>query len=101
MAGRTRARSRENRRVIRFVMVVVCLMAVISMSRGYKLYQNRLTYEAEGAKYDILIAEEQAKAEELKAYGEYTKTEEFVAWYAREVLGLVKENEILLKREKK
>lgn len=99
MAGRTVSRSRDNRRVILLVLLVVLVLAVCALTEGYRLYQRNQEYLAIRDELNLKIEAEEARTEELKAYQEYTQTDEFIEWYAKEKLNLVKENEIIFKGE--
>ncbi len=99
MAGRTVSRSKDNRRVLLLVLIVVFILAVCALTEGYRLYQRNQEYLAIRNELLLKIEEETARTEELNAYREYTQTDEFIEWYAKERLGLVKENEIIFKAE--
>ena len=99
MAGRKVSRNRDNRRVILLVLLVVLVLAVCALSEGYRLYRRNQEYLVIRDELNLKIAAEQARTEELNAYKEYTQTDEFIEWYAKERLGLVKENEIIFKCE--
>lgn len=99
MARRTVSRSRDNRRVILLVLLVVLVLAVCALTEGYRLYQRNQEYLAIRDELQLKIEAEMKRTEELEAYREYTQTDEFIEWYAKERLGLVKENEIIFKAE--
>lgn len=99
MTGRTMARNRANRRCILLVLFVVAVLAILAMAKGYQLYQRNQEYVEIRRELELKISEEQARAEELEEYRDYTKTREFAEWYAKEHLGLVRENEIIFKSE--
>ena len=99
MAGRTVSRNRDNGRVILLVLLVVLVLAVCALTEGYRLYLRNQEYLVIKHELEAKIEAEKLRTEELNAYKEYTKTDEFVEWYAKERLGLVKENEIIFKCE--
>ena len=61
------------------------------------LYGKKRLYSQQEAELRAQISEEQARAEEVKAYEEYVKTDEYIKDVAEEKLGLVDPNEIIFK----
>lgn len=98
MTGRTVSRTRDNRRVLLLVLFVVLVLAGCALTEGYRLYQRNQEYLAIYNEYEAKIEAEELRKEELIAYKEYIKTDAFIEEYARS-MGLVHENEIILKRE--
>ena len=62
-----------------------------------ELYGKKRLYSQQEAELRAQISEEQARAEEVKAYEEYVKTDEYIKDVAEEKLGLVDPNEIIFK----
>lgn len=98
-AVRTTSRSRENRKVIMLVLVVVLVLAVLAIVQGYRL--NRKNQEYMKIEQELLdkIEEETARQKELQEFKKYVETDDFIEQYARERLGLVYENDIILKKQ--
>lgn len=98
---RTVYRKRRQNRLSMFMvmLVVVIILVVVAINRvelGKKMDANQ-------AKIDQLntqIAEEQARAEEIKEYEKYTHTKAYVEEVAHDKLGLVYEGEIIFKEDK-
>ena len=99
LAGGTRARNRANRRSILLAAVVVALLSVLALVQGFQLREKNQQYAQTCQELQQKIEAEEARAEQLKEYSEYTKTEDFVKWYAKNRLGLVEDGDIILKSE--
>ncbi len=72
------------------------LTGVLSVN-AVSLYGKKRLYSQQEAELRAQISEEQARAEEVKAYEEYVKTDEYIKDVAEEKLGLVDPNEIIFK----
>lgn len=72
------------------------LTGVLSVN-AVSLYGKKKLYSQQEAELRAQISEEQARAEEVKAYEEYVKTDEYIKDVAEEKLGLVDPNEIIFK----
>lgn len=72
------------------------LTGVLSVN-AVSLYGKKRFYSQQEAELRAQISEEQARAEEVKAYEEYVKTDEYIKDVAEEKLGLVDPNEIIFK----
>ncbi len=90
-------RAERNRKLI-FTGIAVFLLAAVGIQMG-RLYQKKLSYEAEVEAYQEQLAAEQERQEELIEYEIYTQSDEYVENEARTKLGQVYENEIIF-REK-
>ena len=77
--------------VFTLVFIIVGAVAIGCFS----LYGRKKAYEAEIEKYQNLIAEEEARSEEIAEYAMYTKTTAYYEEVAREKYRLVHDNEIL------
>lgn len=93
-------RRRQNRfSMFLVLLVVVMILVVVAINRG----EIRKKMDVNQAKIEQLeeqIAEEQARAEEIKEYEKYTHTKAYVEEVAHDKLGLVYEDEILFKESK-
>ena len=78
--------------------VVLVLLGWLTMeSRGL---QSRLSvYNAKAAELEEQIETETERTKEIKELKEYMQTDEYAEQFAREKLGLVKENEIVFQEE--
>ena len=76
--------------------ILVMLTGVLSVN-AVSLYGKKRLYSQQEAELRAQISEEQARAEEVKAYEEYVKTDEYIKDVAEEKLGLVDPNEIIFK----
>ena len=72
------------------------LTGVLSIN-AVNLYGKKQLYSQQEAELRAQISEEQARSEEVKAYEEYVKTDEYIKDVAEEKLGLVDPNEIIFK----
>ncbi|MDO5100028.1 MAG: septum formation initiator family protein [Eubacteriales bacterium] len=78
-----------------FCTLLVSLSVFVSLDQMKK--NNEMQRQLSAAQRRIEAEEE--RGTELKKLAEYLKTDEFAEQIAREVLGLVKENEILFKKK--
>lgn len=99
MAGRLAAQKRANRKWIFFVLVVAIALSVMAVCEGVRLKQQNAKNLEEQVYLKELIAQEQERSEELKLYSERIHTEEFAEWYAKERMGLIHKNEIIIRGE--
>lgn len=101
--GRTKRRSRwriqrHRGSVFAISAVVLLLFVVVSMS-SISLRAKEAEYQAQEEELKQQLKEEEARTEEIKELGEYVGTDEYVEDVAKEKLGLIHENEIILKAE--
>ena len=76
--------------------VVASLAVVINISMS-SLKEKDLEYQAREQNLEKVLADEEARAAQLEEYRIYVQTKQYVEKVAKEKLGLVKEDEILLK----
>lgn len=88
---------RQNRLGMLLVTTVVIMMIVVVSINNSNLRKKQEQNQAEIEQLEKLIAEEEARSEEIEEYRIYTQTKKFVEEYAKDKLGLVYENEILFK----
>lgn len=97
---RVRKRKKENltnhMALIGITMVVLSLAITVQL-KGIDLKQKDLTYRIREENLEELVSEEEARAEELEEYRVYVQTKEHIEKVAKEKLGLVNKDEVLLK----
>lgn len=86
-----------NRMAIMGITLVVMCLAVAINIKGADLKQSDLDYQIREANLDAEVKAEQKRTEELQEYKIYVKTKQYAEEVAKEKLGLVKPDEILLK----
>ena len=79
------------------ITMVVLSLAVVVNIRGTSLKQRDLEYQLKEETLAMLVAQEEQRAEELEEYRIYVQTKQYVEKVAKEKLGLVNKDEILLK----
>jgi cell division protein DivIC len=91
-----------NRLALIGITMVVLSLAVVTNLGASSLREKDLEYQAKEQNLEQTLAEEEARAAQLEEYRIYVQTKQYVEKIAKEKLGLVKDDEILLKpREKK
>ena len=75
--------------VIVSVVLVLCASATSSYAKNEEYKEREIKLQAQ-------LNEERERTKEIEAYKEYTKTDEYVEGIAREKLGLVYPDEIIL-----
>lgn len=100
--GRRRNQRREKRGIgnqlaISGIILVVVMLAVVMHISASSLKEKDLEYQAKEAELEKTVAEEESRAEKLEEYRIYVQTKQYVEKVAKEKLGLVKKDEILLK----
>ena len=78
------------------VFVMLVILAVISV-RSIYLSGRLAEYDAKKQELQTQNEEENRRTEQIEDYAKYTQTNEFVEEYARDKLGLVKDDEIIFK----
>ena len=79
------------------ITMVVLRLAVVVNNRGTSLRQRDLEYQPKEETLAKQVALEEQRAEELEEYRIYVQTKQYVEKVAKEKLGLVNKDEILLK----
>jgi len=101
MKKRAAIRRRQHNRLSMFLITVVVLMiAVVMCVQIVGLREELDTYAAQETQLLAKIAEQEARAEEIKEYETYTQTKRYKEEVAKEKLGLVYEGEIVFIEEK-
>ena len=82
--------------IMGITLVVMCLAVAINI-KGADLKQSDLDYKVREENLDAQVKAEEKRTEELKEYKIYVKTKQYAEEVAKEKLGLVNPDEILLK----
>lgn len=114
MAGMRRNRGQEtgrrkknkkdnlnNRMALVGIILVVLSLAVIMQTKGMDLRQKDLEYQIREENLEAQVSEEQQRSEDLQEYRVYVQTKQYIEKIAKEKLGLVNKDEILLKPAEK
>lgn len=86
-----------NRMALVGITLVVLSLAIAVHLKGIDLKQKDLNYEIREENLKVQVAAEQKRAEELEQYRVYVQTKQYIEKVAKEKLGLVNKDEILLK----
>ena len=89
----------QNRFSMFLVMLVVVLLVVVVGIKGMELNDQLESLRIEAAEVDAKIAKEKERTEDIIEYEKYTKTKMYYEEIAKRILGLVYEDEIILKEE--
>lgn len=81
------------------VSFVVCVLLLAISVNSSALKEKKAEYEKRDAYLSEKIQDEEARAEDITRYGQYTQTKQYVEDMAKEKLGLVYEDEIILVNE--
>jgi len=99
MAIKKVVRKKRPKRALGLIILLVCVIGIC----GYLYYrecQLRKQYNelaAEKARLETLLEEEKKRADELDDYKAYVQTKDYIEKVARDVLGLVYEDEVIFK----
>lgn len=97
---RTKQRSKYSlgsRMALIGITMVVLSLAVVTNLGASSLREKDLEYQAKEQNLEKLLAEEESRASQLEEYRVYVQTKQYVEKVAKEKLGLVNKDEILLK----
>ena len=98
--GRSKRLKREkwaNRMAILGITLVVLCLAVAINTKGSGLRKADLEYQIKESELALQVKEEEERTEELQRYKTYVTTKQYAEEVAKEKLGLVNPDEILLK----
>ena len=100
MARKKRVKKNEQNRkgIIMVLAILVFMMLVVSISK-YKLNTKLASYREKEKMLMEQIEEEQKRTEEIEEFRKYTKTKKYIEEIAREKLGLVYEDEIIIQTD--
>lgn len=90
---------KANRTAMRIIAVIVCILFAVLLFQEIKLRQ-RIRYNDE-VRENLTgeMREENVRKEKILAQKEYMETDDYVREIARDYLGLVDENDIILKKK--
>lgn len=97
MAINKRKKNLNNRLSLIGITLVVCVLAVAVGVRSESLRTKEQTYLMREDTLNKSIGDEEERTEELNEKKVYVKTKEYIEEVAREKLGLVNPDEIILK----
>lgn len=86
-----------NRMALIGITMVVLSLAVVTNLGASSLREKDLEYQAREQELEKLLTKEESRASQLEEYRVYVQTKQYVEKIAKEKLGLVNEDEILLK----
>lgn len=86
-----------NRMTLIGITFVVLSMAVVVNLRGASLEDKDLEYQVKEENLQVRVAQEEARADALEEKRIYVQTKQYIEQVAKEKLGLVNPDEILLK----
>lgn len=100
--GRQRRRKRSSafgyhRRSVTIITMVLALLICVLTVNAVTLQAKNKDYKQQEAELKAQISEQEERAEEVKEYQEYVKTDEYIKEVAEEKLGLVDPDEIIFK----
>lgn len=81
------------------VMMVVLIMMLVVAVNNHSLKQKLATYQEKEQSLMEQIEAEKARTEEIEEFKKYTKTKKYIEDIAREKLGLVYDDEIIIKTD--
>ncbi|MCR4840445.1 MAG: septum formation initiator family protein [Lachnospiraceae bacterium] len=99
MAGKRVVRKKRPKRLLGLIILVICVTGICSYLyyRQMKLQKQYDELVAEKARLEILLKEEEKRADALDDYKAYVQTKDYVEKVARDVLGLVYEDEVIFR----
>lgn len=83
------------------ITMVVLSLAVIVQTRGVDLKKKDLEYQIKEEQLEAQVAAEEERAAQLEEYRVYVQTKQYIEKIAKEKLGLVNKDEVLLKPAEK
>lgn len=98
MAGRNIYRRKSNQKVIGIAIAVVAFLLIVVQISSSSLKAKNEDYLQQQQELQAKIDSEKQRTEELEQYEQYVQSDEFVEWAARNKLGLVNSDELILKR---
>lgn len=104
MRGRTRKKKKDqwsNRLAILGITMVVLSLSVVVNLKNTSMRKKELDYQVREAALEQQLAQEMNRAEELEEYRIYVQTKQYIEEVAKQKLGLVRPDEILLKPSKR
>ncbi len=99
LGSQNRYQKRTNRRGVMLALIVVALLAVIVSTRTTQLHEKNGEYITKIQELEEKLQTEKEREQELDRYKEYVSTDQFKEWAARNKLGLVYDDELILKKK--
>lgn len=97
---RIRVRKKKQNRVgMALVLTVLMLLMLVVSYNSRQLEEKLASYQEREMQLTEQLEAEKARSEEIEEFKKYTKTKKYIEETAREKLGLVYEDEILIKTE--
>lgn len=99
-SGKSRRKRKDkwgNRMALIGITFVVFSLAVIVTIKGSSLKETDLEYQIRQENLDARVKAEEARKEDLEEYRIYVQTKQYIEEVAKQKLGLVNPDEILLK----
>lgn len=96
-AKKRKKESMANRMALLGITMVVLSLAIAVHLKGFDLKRQYSGYENRALNLEAQLSDEKKRSEELKQYGVYVQTKQYIEKVAKEKLGLVNKDEILLK----
>lgn len=100
MARKQKKEKAANRLALTGVTLVVLSLAIVVHLSGTALKEKDLQYRLKEEQLEQEKAQEEKRTKSLEEYRVYVQTKEYIEKVAKEKLGLVNKDEILLKPEK-
>lgn len=97
MRKRKRHGKRENRGAMLCITAVVTVLLVSLTIQSHSLTAKNAAYEEQATRLTRQLEDEKKRTEEINGLQEYMHTDEYVEKIARDKLGLVYPDEILIK----
>ena len=95
--GKKSQKTGKNRMALVGVTMVVLSLAVAVHIKGIDLKEKDRSYSIREENLEAQVAKEEERAKQLEEYRVYVQTKQYIEKVAKEKLGLVNRNEILLK----
>ena len=90
---------RQNRPGIILVFLVVVVLMLVVVVNNHNLKKKLEVYKEKEQMLTEQIEEEKERTKEIEEYTKYTKTKKYIEEIAREKLGLVYEDEIIIQTD--
>lgn len=89
---------KKNRSGMVLIMVVVCVLLVVLLSRCVSLQHRNQAFADEIGELNEQITEEEGRTEKIETYKDYTNSDSYVEKTAREKFGLVYPDEVIFRQ---
>lgn len=98
-AVRQKKQTRQQKRSMLIIGLGILLLAAVLTIKGHSLQTRNEMYLAQERELEKQIAQEKKRSEEIDELEEYVQTDEYVEQVARDKLGMIYSDEIILKAE--